>query len=325
MDRRQSMAALAALVLSASHVAAQPKPVPSVGVLTLGAAPSGPLLEAFRQEMRRQGHVEGQTIAYEYRFAQGKTEALPALAAELVKTRPTLLLTESTAATVAAKKASDTLPIVAAVVALDPVKLGLAASLNRPGGNVTGLLFYGGQLELKRLQLFRDTLPERREIAALINAASPNTPERAAQVRQAAQALGLRVHFVEVRNPDDLGAAFAAIRALKPAGMLTISDSMLLNQRERILQFATQAALPAIFPERQFADAGGLMAYGVNVEANFRRAAAYVDRILRGAKPADLPIEEPAKIDFVVNLRTAKALGITVPISVLVGADEVIR
>ncbi len=212
-----------------------------------------------------------------------------------------------------------------AATALDPVKAGLAASLNRPGGNVTGLLLFGPQLDTKRLQIFRDTLPERKVLAVLVNAASPNTPKHVEQTTAAARTLNLQLHFVEVRSPGDLEAAFKKVERLKPGGFITISGGMLFGQRSRIVEFVSRSRLPGIFPERQFADAGGLMSYGVNIDANFRRAAAYVDKILKGAKPADLPIEEAVKIDFVVNLKTANSLGVTVPTSVLIGADEVIR
>ncbi len=322
---RVTLICMLAALLPSPSTHAQSKAVARIGVLTLGVSPSSPFTEAFRQGLRAHGHVEGRGVAFEYRFAEGKIDALPGLAAELVKAKVDVILTESTAAAVAAKRATDTVPIVMAATALDPVKAGLAESLNRPGSNVTGLLLFGPQLDMKRLQILRDTMPERKTVAALVNAASPNAPERIAATTAAARTLGLQLHFVEVRGPADLDAAFRAAEKLKPGAFITISDGMLLGQRSRIVEFVAKSRLPGIFPERQFADAGGLMAYGVNIEANFRRAAAFVDRILKGAKPADLPIEEPAKIDFVVNLKTAQALGVSVPPSILVGADEVIR
>lgn len=325
MDRRQSITALAALLLPATRIRAQPRPLPRIGVLTLGVAPSSAFVEAFREGLRELGHVEGRTVALEHRFAQGKSDALPGLAKELVAHKVDVIVTESTAAALAAKNATQSIAVVMAATGSDPVKLGLVATQNRPGGNVTGLLLFGGPLDTKRLQLLRDTMPERKTLAALVNVASPNAPERIAQTGTAARALGYDLRFVEVRSPADLGAAFAAIEQARPSLFMTISDGMLLGQRDRVVAFVSAKRLPSIFPEREFAQAGGLMAYGVNIGANFRRAAMYVDRILRGTKPGDLPVEEPAKIDFVVNLKTAKALGVTIPPAVLILADEVIR
>ena len=304
---------------------AQQTRIARIGVLTLGVAPSSHFVEAFRQGLREQGYVEGRSIAFEYRFAEGNLDRLPALAAELVKSKPDVILTESTQAALSAKRATQTLPIVMAAIALDPVKAGLVASLNRPGGNVTGLLLFGPELSTKRMQIFRDAFPERKVVAVLYNAASPNTPERLEQMTAAARALGLELQMVGVRSPAELDAAFRKIEQARPQAFATISDGMLLGQRTRIVEFASRSRLPGIFPEREFADAGALMAYGVNIAANFRRAAAYVDKILKGARPADLPVEQPPKLDFVINLKTAKALALTIPPAVLMLADEVIR
>ena len=313
-------------LLGAPAVHAQLKSrVFQVGVLTLGVAPSSPFVEAFRQGMREHGYVEGRSVAFVYRFAEGNIDRLHALAEELVRLRVDVIVTESTQAALSAKRATQSTPIVMAATGLDPVKAGLVASHNRPGGNVTGLLLAGAVLTAKRLQIFRDTVPDRRVVAVLYNAASPNAPERVAEGTSAARTLGLELRLFKVRSPADLEAAFRAIEQARPGAFITVSDGMLLGQRARIVEFAVKNRLPGIFPERQFADAGALMAYGVNIEANFRRAAAYVDKILKGAKPADLPVEEPAKLDFVINLKTAKALALTIPPAVLMLADEVIR
>lgn len=315
-----------ALLATATRATAQPLAnVPRVGVLTLGVAPSTQFVEAFRQGLREKGYVEGRSVAFEYRFAEGSLDKLPALAAELVRIKVDVIVTESTQAALSAKSATQTIPIVMAATGLDPVKLGLVASFNRPGGNVTGLVLFGPELDSKRLQIFKDAMPDRKFLAVLVNAASPNAPERIRETTVAAQALGLQVRFIEVRSPADLDAAFKAVEQARPSAFITISDGMLLGQRARIVEFASKSRLPGIFPERQFADAGGLMAYGVNIEANFRRAAAFVDRILKGAKPADLPVEQPTKLDFVINLKTAKALNLTIPPVVMALADEVIR
>lgn len=305
---------------------AQPRvQVPRVGILTLGLAPSTQFVEAFRQALRENGYVEGRNIAFEYRFAEGNLEKLPALAAELVRVKVDLIVTESTQAAVSAKHATQTIPIVMAATGLDPVKAGLVASLNRPGGNVTGLILFGAELQAKRLQIFRDAFPDRKLVAVLYNAASPNTPENLASIKSAAQSLGVELRLVAVRDPSGLDGAFQEVAKHRPSAFMALSDGMLLGQRERIVAFASKNRLPGIFAERQFAEIGALMTYGPNIAANFRRAAYFVDRILKGTKPSELPVEQPAKFDFVINLKTAKALNLTVPPFVMVGADEIIR
>ena len=321
------MAAVLALSLCVvKETRAQPRSATArIGVLTLGVAPTSPFVEAFRLGLKDHGYIEGRSIVFEYRFAEGKPDALPALAAELVRLKVDVIVTESTAAAIAAKKVTQEIPIVMAATALDPVKLGLVASFNRPGGNVTGLVLFDTRISTKRMQLFKDAVPDRKLVAVLYNAASPNAAEYVAQTTEAAIALGIEVRFVEVRSPADLDAGFQAVERLRPSAFITIADGMLLGERARIVEFASKHKLPGVFSERQFADAGALMSYGVNIPANFRRAAYYVNKILKGTRPADLPVENPPKIDFVINLKTAKAFGLTVPPAVLMLADEVIR
>ena len=305
---------------------AQPRVnVPRVGVLTLGLAPSSQFVEAFRQALREKGYVEGRSIAFEYRFAEGNLDKLPALAAELVRIKVDVIVTESTRAALSAKQATQTIPIVMAATGLDPVKLGLVASFNRPGGNVTGLVLYGPQLQAKRLQIFKDCFPDRKLVAVLYNAASPNAPEHVASIKSAAQLLGSELRLFEVRGPADLDAAFQAVAKVRPNAFITLSDGMLLGERTRIVAFASRNRLPGIFAEREFAESGALMSYGPNIAANFRRAAYFADRILKGTKPAELPVEEPAKLDFVINLKTAKALNLKIPSIMIAVADDVIR
>jgi putative ABC transport system substrate-binding protein len=326
LERRRFLVVAGAVLVGAVPAKAQrAKGVPRIGILTLGVAPASPFAEAFRQGLRQHGYVEGRNIVFEFRFAEGKLDALPAFAAGLVKLKVDVIVTESTAAAISAKKATQEIPIVMAATALDPVKLGLVASLNRPGGNVTGLLLFGTRITTKRMQLFRDAVPDRKLVAVLYNAASPNAAEYVAHTQEAARALGFDVRFVEVRSPTDLDAGFEAVERLRPSAFFTLADGMLLGQRTRIVEFALRHKLPGVFAERQFADAGALMSYGPNIAANFRRAADYVDKILKGARPADLPVEEPPKIDFLINVKTAQALGLTVAPTILMLADEVIR
>jgi len=303
---------------------AQPATRPRVGVLTLGVPSSAPLAQAFRQGLRELGYVEGQSVALEYRFAQGKAERLPAMAVELVRLKVDVIVTESTAAAVAAKQATQTIPIVMALGG-DPVKAGLVAGLAQPGGNVTGLTLQAPELSGKRLQVLKDTVPKTDLVAVIYNAANPHAGDNLGETRAAARSLGLRIHPFEVRDPGDLDAAFKAVSDARPSALITLADGMLLGNRTRIVEFAARSRLPGVFPEREFVEVGGLMSYGPSLAANFRRAAAYVDKILKGAKPADLPIEQPRQIELVINFKTAKALGLTIPPGVRARADEVIQ
>jgi len=298
--------------------------VQKIGVITFGVAESSPYLEAFRQGLREQGYLEGRNIAIEYRFAQGRADSLPALAAELVRLRPAVIVTEGMPTALAVNKATKTIPIVMAA-GTNPVSAGLAASLARPGGNVTGLTLAGADRTAKQLQLLKEVSPGVSTVAVVHNAARQGIEVELKQATETARSLGLALQLIAVRGPDDLNAAFEAIAKARPGGLITIGDGMLLGNSARIGELALKTGLPAVFPEREFADAGGLMAYGPDIGANFRRAASYVDKILKGAKPADLPIEQPTKWGLVVNLRTAKALGLRIPGSALVRADEVIQ
>ncbi len=303
--------------------AQQPVKVPRIGILTL--APSmPPTFEAFRQGMRELGYTEGQNIALEYRFAQGRADRLPALAAELVRMKVDIIVIQSTQAALAAKHATQTIPIVMAASG-DPMAAGLVTNLARPGGNLTGLSLQLSELSAKRLQLLKEVAPEIALVAVIRNVTHPNAADFWAETESAARSLNLRLQSVEVRSPVDLDMAFKAIARSRPSALITLADNMLLDNRTRIVEFAAKRRLPGIFPEREWADAGSLMAYGPSVASNWRRAATFVDKILKGAKPGDLPVEQPTKFELVINLKTAKALGLTIPQSVLLRADEVIR
>jgi putative ABC transport system substrate-binding protein len=312
------------LVLSIPVHAQQSAKVPRIGVLTLGVASSTPTFEAFRQGLRDLGYVEGKNILIEYRYAEGKSDRLSNLAAELVRLKVDVIVTESSRAAEAAKHATQTTPIVMAIAG-DPVGIGLVASLARPSGNVTGLTVLAPELSGKRLELLKEAAPKTISVAVIWNATNPGATGFLRETKAAAQSLGLQLQPVEVQSQDDLDAAFKAVTSTRPSALITLADGMLLNNRTRIVEFAAKNRLPTIFPDGEFADAGGLMAYGPNLGSNFRRAASYVDRILKGTKPANLPVEQPTKFELVINLKAAKQIGLTIPQSVLYRADKVIK
>jgi putative ABC transport system substrate-binding protein len=300
---------------------AQPRSkVPRIGVLTPAAEASAPSLEAFRQGLRDLGYVEGQTIVLEYRFAAGQNERLPALAAELVQLPVDLLVTHSGPGAQAAKDATETIPIVAATGGDQVV-----ASLARPGGNLTGLTLLTPELGGKRLELLKEALPHVSRIAVLQNAANPTSPAMLREIEAAARVLGLQLQSLAVRHPDELDRVFAVMTREGAEALLVPGDALFWYYRTRVVALATQHRLPAMFDAREFAEAGGLMTYGPSVLDSFRRAATYVDKILKGMKPADLPVEQPTTFELVINLKTAQALGLTIPPTLLFQANEVLR
>jgi putative tryptophan/tyrosine transport system substrate-binding protein len=317
--------ALGLLVVSLV-VAAQPSAhVPRIGLLSvLSPAIGESKADSFRQGLRELGYIEGQNILLESRWAEGHRERLAELAADLVRLKVAVIVTESTQSALAAKQATDTIPIVMTTSG-NPVAEGLVASLARPGGLVTGLTMFTPELSGTRLRLLKEVAPQAVLVVVLVNAANPAHVDPLEETKAAAQALGLQLQSVEVRAPSDLDRAFEAMASTRPSALITLADGMLLDNRARLVAFAAKSRLPAIFPDRDFAEAGGLMTYGPNLAANFRRAAAFVDKILKGAKPADLPVERPMTFELVINLKTAKALGLTIPPSLLFQADEVIR
>ena len=320
------LAAMAFLVLTAPPVAdAQPPAkLARIGILALAVASSAPLAEAFRQGLREHGYTEGHNIALEYRYAEGGADKLPALAAELVHLKVDVIVTMSNVAALAAKRATETIPIVMAIAG-DPVHAGVVASLARPGGNVTGLTLIHPEVSGKRLQLLKEAVPRIALVAVIWNPTDPPAVEFLRETEAAARSLGLRLHAIEARGPAELDTAFKAVAGVRPNAFFTLPGGMFQDNQARIIEFAMKNRLPGIFPSRVFVEAGGLMSYGPNLAMNARRAAAFVDKILKGAKPADLPIEQPTKFELVLNLKTAKALGLTIPGTVLARADHVIE
>jgi putative tryptophan/tyrosine transport system substrate-binding protein len=326
MDRRHFLLTSLAGALAGPLLAEgqQARMVPRVGVLTLSVAFSMPTFQAFREGLREQGYAEGKDIALELRFADGRPEKLGDMARELVRLKVDVIVTESVLAGREARTATGTIPIVTAIHG-DPVGAGLAASLARPGGNVTGLSLIAPELSGKRLQLLKEVHPKAGRVAIIWNATNVAASRYLAESRSAAPSLGLEIQSFEVRVPSDLDAAFGAVLAARPSACLTLPDGMLLAHAGRFVEFAARARIPALFPDHEFARAGGLIAYGPSLAAMFHRAATYVAKILRGANPADLPIEEPTKFELLINLKTAKALGLTISPSLLARADQVIE
>jgi putative ABC transport system substrate-binding protein len=324
--QRLSVAFLLGLLVAPLAAAdAQPLRVPRVGILRPGS-PMGqpdPFFEAFRAGMRELGYVEGRTIVLEPRWGEGKLDRVPALAAELVGLPVDVIVTGSSLAAQVAQQATRTIPIVMATG--DPAASGLVTNLAHPGGNVTGLSGYDTELGGKRLQLLKETSPRIADVAVLWNPAYTGMLSRFKQVEAAAPAVGVTIRPVEVRSLDDFAGAFAAMTQQRPTALIVLADPLTLVHRQRIIDFATEQRLPGAYESRDFVEAGGLMSYGPSLAGMWRRAATFVDKILKGAKPGDLPIEQPTKFELVMNLKTAKALGLTIPQSVLVRADEVIQ
>ena len=299
--------------------------VPRIGFLASSGRTAMPHnFEAFRQGLRELGYMEGQNIAFESRWAEGRFDRLPALADELVRLRVDLIVTTGTPAARAAKEATTTIPIVAVAVG-DPVGTGLIAGLARPGGNLTGLSDITVDMSAKRLELIKEVVPTVSRVAVLWNPTHPTNPLQLRETQVAAQALGVRVQLAEVRAADELERAFAAMMRERPGALVVLSDPFMLLHRGRLADLAAKNRLPAMYPWREHAEAGGLMSYGPSLPDLFRRAAAYVDKILKGAKPADLPVEQPMRFELVINMRTAKALGLPFPPSILVRTDQVIQ
>lgn len=297
--------------------------VPRVGYLgTSSASLESELVKAFREGLRDHGYVEGQNIVIEYRWAEGNYQRFPALVADLLKLKVDLILTAGTPGALAAKRATQTIPIVMAVTG-DAVATGLVSSLARPGGNLTGLTTMVPDLEGKRLEILREVLPKLVTVVVLLNTANPLTAIQWEQTKTSANTLGIQLQPIEVQRPEDFKDAFARVARQRPDAITMVADRFQLAHRMQIVDFVAKARLPAMYPYRDFVVAGGLMSYGPSYEDLFRRSATYVDKILRGAKPSDLPIEQPTKFEFLVNLKTAKMLGVPIPPSLLQRADHV--
>jgi putative ABC transport system substrate-binding protein len=322
-DRRTFLAMLSAgLALRSAVAAAQSPTGPRIGWLTSSVVHTANA-EAFQQGMRALGY---QDIRLEYRAAEGKTDRLPALAAELIALPVSVIVTDGGPAAVAAKRSTATIPIVIGAAGLDPVQLGLVTSLARPGGNMTGFLITTGtELDGKRLELLREALPSLARVAVIWSPRNDENRRRLASLAAPARTLGTQIESIQARDAKEIERALAGASRSRADAMMTLADAFLWSQREQIVAVAARYRLPAMYPELDFAEVGGLMAYGPSVPDNFRRAAGYVDRILKGAKPAELPIELPTRLNLVVNLKTARALGLTLPPSLLVRAERVIE
>ena len=334
MMRRKALRGLG-LILSFASIgvplslgAQQPPRAYRIGYMItppLESAEARTLQDALRQGLREHGYVEGRNIVVEVRSADGNVDRFPSLAAELVRLKVDLIIAGSPSSVRAAQHATRTVPIVAPVMG-DPVAEGLVASLSKPGGNITGSTFLGPELVPKRLQLLKEALPRISRVAALVHTGAYGERATSQMLQEAevkVRTLGLQLEVVRVRNAEDLDHAFSEIARRSPDALIVFPSPMFFSERRRIAELA--ATLPSIYAAREFAELGGLLSYGASVNELLRQSATYVDRILKGSKPADLPVEQPTKFELVVNLKTAKALGLTIPQAVLVRADEVIQ
>jgi putative ABC transport system substrate-binding protein len=329
IDRRAFISGITVALLAAplAGEGQQAGKVPRIGYLALNPAANPHLHEAFRQGLRDLGYVEGRNVVIEYRSAEGKRERLPALAAELVALKVDVIVAPGNLAAVAAKRATRTLPIVFAAVA-DPVTSGLVTSLAQPGGNVTGSANLHAELVGKCLEQVKQAVPGASRVTVLWQPDAQG--ERMGKdilkgAEVVARALGVQLQFVEARGPADFERAFSEMTRARADALTVLPSAMFINERRRLVDLAAKNRLPAVYPSRDSVDAGGLMSYGPDLPDVFRRAATYVDRILKGAKPGDLPVEQPTKFELVINLKTAKALGLTIPQSLLQRADQVIE
>jgi ABC-type uncharacterized transport system substrate-binding protein len=325
MKRATASSILVAVMLLAVAVKAeaqQPKKVPRIGYLTLTSSPRGP--EAFLQGLRELGYIEGQNIVIEYRNAAGRAERLSDLAAELVRLNVDVIVAGASQSALAAKQATRTIAVVFHGVG-DPVAQGLVASLARPGGNITGLASLSPEVGGKRLELLKEAVPTASRVAVVWNPTNSSNSLQVKEIRTAAQTLALRIQSLEVSKSDDIERAFTAVPREGADALLVFADPFLSSQRSRIFDLATKNRLPAMYGQSDPVEAGGLMSYAPSFREFGRRAAYYVDKILKGAKPADLPVEQPTKFELVINLKAAKQIGLTIPPNVLARADKVIK
>ena len=332
MERRTFLIALGSGLLAAPLAAhaQQPARVARIGYLATGPLESPEqrsVLDAFRQGLRELGSLEGQNIVVEVRHADGKIEWFPSRASELVRLKPDLIVAANTPAARAAQKATTTIPIVVPVMG-DPVGDGLVANLARPGGNITGLTFIGPQLVPKRVALLKEALPTVARVAGLWHPGAYGERTMSDMMKEAEAAawtLGLHLRLVAVQGPDELDRAFATIAGQRADALIVFPSPMLFSERKRIVDLAAKHRLPSMSQDRAFVELGGLMSFGANITDLSRRSATYVDKILKGAKTGDLPVEQPTKFELVINMKTAKALGVTIPQALLLRADEVIQ
>jgi putative ABC transport system substrate-binding protein len=320
--------ALPALVLATIHLAEaqQPKNVPRIGYLVGGdAVIESARSETIRLALRELGYIEGQNIAFAYRYAEGKVDRLPDLAAELVRSKVDIIIAVNFPGVQAAKNATKTIPIVMVNLGRDPVEAGLVESLARPGGNVTGISNLGIELGGKRLELLKEAVTRITRVADLYDPANPGNLVGVKELLPAARTLKLTIQPFEVRGADDFERVFSAMGKQRPDGLYVHGGPLMYANQKQVAGFALKSRLPSIYPQKEYVDAGGLMSYGNDTTEHYRRVAYYVDKILKGARPADLPVEQPTKFELVINLKTAKQIGLTIPPNVLVRADKVIK
>ena len=303
---------------------AQTPSMPVVGFLGNWPAGSELTIDGFRRGLKEMGFVEGQNVVIDYRWAEGRPEHHAEFAADLVRRRVAVIFSGNNVGALAAKAATSEIPIVFAF-GLDPVRMGLVSSINRPGGNATGVSIQVSALEPKRCELLRNILPSASMVGAMVNPDNPNAENHGKDLEEAASAFGLKLLFLETRNIADIDAAFATLVRQHAGALLVTSDPLFNSQRHRLVDLAARNLIPAMYPWRDFVDEGGLMSYGASLVDAFRQGGLYTGRILKGEKPANLPVWQPTKFEFVINLKTAKALGLTVPPNLLAIADEVIE
>lgn len=322
--RRQVLTVLSAVAIAPYAAFAQKVGmVRRVGVLH-AYFPGDGNVEEFRKGLHDLGYRNGENLKLEFRWAEGKPERLRALADDLVRSNVELIFTASTPGALAAKGATTTIPIVFVAVG-DPVEAGVVSSLARPGGNITGFTHLSVGLVTKTLELIKELIPHLRQVAVLAPISNPTTALKLARIQSGAKALGVKTEIVEIRTAADYEPAFERIRRLKPTALMPLLDVLSTTHKKEIAEFAMRNRLPTIFEQREFVEAGGLLSYGTNFPAMYRHAATHVDKILKGAKPSDLPVEQPTEFELVINMKTAKALGITIPQSILVRANRLIE
>jgi putative tryptophan/tyrosine transport system substrate-binding protein len=326
MRRRRFMALLGSAVVWPLAARAQQGKMPVIGILaSVSPAPYAPFIAAIKEGLRQTGYVEGRNVAIEYRWAEGQYDRLPQLASELVESGvAVMILVGGGATTTAAKAATATIPIVV-VMGDDPVKTGAVAALNRPGGNVTGVSLLSVAMEAKRLQLLRELAPNVSVIAIVLNPNNPQADEQLQELQDAGHALGVQVEPFKAGSPSEIDTAFLNLVERRAGALLMAADAFFNTRREQFIVLSARHALPAIFPYREFPAAGGLMSYGTSLADAYRQEGIYAGRILKGEKPAEMPVQQAVKIELVINLQTAKSLGLTIPLALLGRADEVIE
>jgi putative ABC transport system substrate-binding protein len=325
IDRRLTVVVVLALLAASLAVEAQPPKKVRIGYVS-GNPPSDTkdAFDAFRTKLHALGYIEGQNLLIEARYADGRYERLPQLAVDLVRLKVDVIFAYGTPGSLAAKNATSIIPIVFAPVS-DPVLAGLVAALTRPGGNVTGVTMNNPELSAKRVSLLKEAVPAASRVVVLANPDFPPSPSLVAETKRGARVLGMAIQVLEVRAPQELAKAFGTMAAAKTHAVVVLPDPMFIAERRRIVELAATSRIPAMYHLRQFVEAGGLMSYGADYVEAFQQGALLVDKILKGAKPADLPVEQPWRFPLVINLKTAKALGLTIPKPLLLRADQVVE